>query len=140
MSGPFGRTAAENLPLGARAQVGYTVGVDTSEVLIAARARALDQITRLTADLDEMMAASASSNADDEHDPEGATIAFERAQLSALLASARRRLDDVEQALGQVRDGRYGRCLACGEAIGAERLAARPATRTCISCASAPRR
>ena len=109
-------------------------------MLIAAHARALAQIATLTADLAEMIAASASSNADDEHDPEGATIAFERAQLSALLAAARGRLDEVEQALAQVSSGRYGRCLACGEPIGVERLAARPVTRTCISCARPSRR
>ena len=33
-----------------------------------------------------MVAASRDSNADDEHDPEGATIAFERAQLRAILS------------------------------------------------------
>lgn len=105
-------------------------------MLAAERTRALAQIASLTGDLEEMIAASASSNADDEHDPEGATIAFERAQVSALLAQAHRRLADVEHALGQVRDGGYGRCLTCGEPIGAERLAARPASRTCICCAS----
>ncbi len=114
--------------------------MNASQILIAARVRALAQIATLTEDVEEMIAASASSNADDEHDPEGATIAFERAQLSALLAAARRRLDDIEQALEHVRNGRYGRCLACGEPVGAERLAARPATRTCISCARPSRR
>lgn len=109
-------------------------------MLAAERERALAQVVDLSRGLAEMIAASEISNADDEHDPEGATIAFERAQLSALLDQARRRLDDVDLALGQVRDGTYGRCLTCGAPIGAERLAARPATRTCIGCASRARR
>ncbi len=106
-----------------------------AQVLLVARDEALAQVEHLTSDLEQMMAASESSNADDEHDPEGATIAFERAQLGALLGHARQRLEDVERALELVTSGRYGRCADCGEPIGAERLAARPATRTCICCA-----
>jgi RNA polymerase-binding transcription factor DksA len=86
------------------------------------------------------MAASEDSNADDEHDPEGATIGFERAQLSALLDAARRRLTDAEQALERVVAGGYGRCESCGQPIGDERLAARPSARTCIGCAPVRRR
>ncbi len=88
---------------------------------------------------DEIVAASQDSNADDEHDPEGATIAFEREQVSALLAAARHRRTDLLQAVEQLRAGAYGRCQRCGEPIGAERLAARPTARTCIRCASAGR-
>jgi RNA polymerase-binding transcription factor DksA len=109
--------------------------VSDADVLLAARERALTQVADLTGDLEQMMAASESSNADDEHDPEGTTIAFERAQAGALLAQARQRLDDVEHALGLLKDGTYGQCTGCGGPIGAERLAARPAGRTCISCA-----
>ena len=88
---------------------------------------------------DEIVAAARDSNADDEHDPEGATIAFEREQVAALLSAARRRRDDLLRAVAQVRAGDYGRCERCGEPIGAERLAARPSARTCIRCASARR-
>lgn len=103
--------------------------------LLAARERSVEAIRTLTADLAQMMAASESSNADDEHDPEGATIAFERAQVTALLTQARTRLVDVDHALEQLRSGEYGRCSRCGAPIGAERLEARPATRTCRACA-----
>ena len=67
--------------------------------LARARAETLAQIAALTREFDEVVAASASSNADDEHDPEGATIAFERQQLAALLDQARRRLADVDLSL-----------------------------------------
>ncbi|MGY1601528.1 TraR/DksA family transcriptional regulator [Geodermatophilus sp. SYSU D00815] len=106
-----------------------------SDPLLAERAAALRQIEALTSEFDEVVAASASSNADDEHDPEGATIAFERQQVAALLDSARRRLADVEAALARRAAGGYGVCESCGAAIAPERLAARPAARTCISCA-----
>jgi len=81
------------------------------------------------------MMAAESSNSDDEHDPEGATIAFERQQVAALLHQARGTREDLERALAQLDAGTYGRCDQCGDAIAAERLAARPSARICISCA-----
>ena len=106
-----------------------------SDPLGEERAAALAQIAALTREFDEVVAASRASNADDEHDPEGATIAFERQQVVALLEQARRRLADVEAAVRAVEAGIYGVCETCGRPIAAERLAARPATRTCIDCA-----
>ncbi len=103
--------------------------------LDAERAAVLAQIDALTAEFDAVVAASRASNADDEHDPEGATIAFERQQVVALLEAARRRLADVDAALARRAAGGYGRCESCGGPIGAERLAARPSARTCIACA-----
>ena len=82
-----------------------------------------------------MVAASRSSNADDEHDPEGATIAFERQQVVALLDAARRRLADVEAALAAPRGRELRRLRDLRRPIAAERLAARPSARTCIACA-----
>ena len=102
-------------------------------------AQALVEAQRSVADLErshaEVVAASRDANADDEHDPEGATIAFEREQLSALLAQARGRVDDLRCALERSQSGEYGRCERCGEPIGSARLEARPAARTCIACA-----
>jgi DnaK suppressor protein len=106
-----------------------------SDPLGEERAAALAQIAALTREFDEVVAASRASNADDEHDPEGATIAFERQQVAALLEQARRRLADVEAAVRAVEAGIYGMCETCGRPIAAERLAARPAARTCIDCA-----
>ena len=106
-----------------------------AQELARARTEALAQIDALTREFDEVVAASAASNADDEHDPEGATIAFERQQVAALLESARRRLADVDEALARAAAGDYGTCATCGRPIAAERLAARPSARTCIDCA-----
>ena len=110
-------------------------GVGGGDALFAERTAALAQIEALTREFDEVVAASKASNADDEHDPEGATIAFERQQVVALLEQARRRLADVEAAIRNVEGGIYGICESCGAPIAAERLAARPAARTCIDCA-----
>ncbi len=107
-----------------------------ADELAPERAAALAQIAALTGEFDAVVAASRASNGDDEHDPEGATIAFERQQVAALLAAARQRLADVDDALARVGAGEYGTCTTCGRPIAPERLAARPAARTCMACAS----
>jgi DnaK suppressor protein len=107
----------------------------STDPLLAEQAAAIGQIEALTREFDEVVAASKASNADDEHDPEGATIAFERQQVVALLEQARRRLADVEAALARRAGGGYGICQTCGRPIAAERLAARPAAQNCIDCA-----
>lgn len=109
--------------------------VHSSAGLTAARAATVAQLTALRHDFAGMLDASEASNADDEHDPEGATIGFERAQLAALIAQAEQRLADLDRALEQVGAGSYGSCERCGGAIGAARLEARPQARTCIGCA-----
>jgi RNA polymerase-binding transcription factor DksA len=92
-------------------------------------------VRELERQLAEVVAASRDSNADDEHDPEGATIAFERQQVVALLTAARTAREDLLRAIERVRDGTYGRCDRCGGPVGAARLQARPTARTCIACA-----
>ena len=82
-----------------------------------------------------MIEASRSSNADDEHDPEGATIAFERAQLDRPPGGGHS-LADLDVALARHAAGAYGICEACGQPIPPERLAVRPAARLCVACAS----
>lgn len=104
------------------------------EVLAAERLRALALCQSLRHDLDSMADAQASSNADDEHDPEGTTLAFERAQTAALLDQSRSRLDDLDRAVQRHEQGTYGICETCGGAIPTERLAARPTARTCLRC------
>ena len=106
--------------------------------LKAALTDAAAQVASLQEQHAHIVAATRDANADDEHDPEGATLAFEREQLSALLAQARRRHDDVLRTLDRVEQGAYGRCERCGEPIGAARLEARPTARTCIACARQP--
>jgi len=105
-------------------------------VLTAERTATLARIDSMTSEYDEIVAAVAGSNSDDEHDPEGSTIAFERAQVGSLLLEARAYLDDLDHALTRLDTGTYWNCAQCGASIAPERLAARPATSTCIACAS----
>jgi len=91
----------------------------------------------LRRDFDAIVSSSASAaGADDEHDPEGSSTAFERQHVAALLDQAETHLAEITQAEARIADGSYGRCERCGRPIAAERLAARPAASTCIACAS----
>ena len=109
------------------------------DLLRSERERTLDRIGAMTGEFEEIVAGVADSNGDDEHDPEGSTVAFERAQIAALLLEARAYLVELDAAMARLDDGSYAECAQCGAPIGAERLAARPATRTCIACAAAGR-
>ena len=82
------------------------------------------------------MQASRDSNADDEHDVEGATIAFERSQVDSLIRQVEEHLAQIDEALERVAAGTYGVCVACGQPIPAGRLEARPSARTCVACAA----
>jgi RNA polymerase-binding transcription factor DksA len=58
-------------------------------------------------------------------------------EIRALLrraVAARRKLADVEEALGRLTAGRFGRCEQCGSQIPAGLLAAAPETRYCPRC------
>ncbi|MBS2937335.1 TraR/DksA C4-type zinc finger protein [Nocardioides sp. J2M5] len=105
------------------------------ERLRAERDDALARLASLTGDFDAVVAASLDSNADDEHDPEGHTIAFERSQIGAIVTQVRHHLAELDAALDRVDAGTYGTCEACGRPIGDTRLDALPAARTCIACA-----
>lgn len=109
--------------------------VDARTALELDRARTRQRLAALTGDYADIVAASLDSNADDEHDPEGATIAFERSQVGALAEQARQRLVEVDAALTRLDEDTYGTCERCGGGIAPGRLEARPTARTCIGCA-----
>ncbi len=83
----------------------------------------------------DIVAGAEWSSNDDEHDPEGATVAFERAQVAGLLHQAKRELAELENAQARLDAGTYGVCERCGERIGDGRLEALPAATRCINCA-----
>lgn len=105
--------------------------------LVAARRAAVQRVAELRRELDDVIDSASSTTGDDEHDPEGATIGFERAQAQSLLDRAGARVDELDAALRRTADGTYGLCVVCGRPIGAERLAARPGADHCVRCARA---
>jgi RNA polymerase-binding transcription factor DksA len=96
----------------------------------------VEQVADLTTELQSVIDAAVDANLDDEHDPEGSTVAFERARVSALLARATARLGELDRAISNVDAGTYGLCEGCGQPIAAERLVALPGASTCIDCAT----
>jgi RNA polymerase-binding transcription factor len=107
---------------------------DTSAALAAARERALGRLAMLEREFAGIVDAARDAGADDEHDPEGATLAFERQHVAALADAAREDLAEIEAAMARLADGSYGICQVCGARISAERLAARPVARACVGC------
>ena len=105
------------------------------ELLQRLRRDAGRRVASLEASFAALVEASRDAATDDEHDPEGHTIAWERQQIAALLAESQAKLADITAAQQRLADGVYGRCTRCGLEIAPERLTAIPATATCIACA-----
>jgi RNA polymerase-binding transcription factor DksA len=108
---------------------------DPADRLADRRTETTDLVTALRRRLDEIIESAAHTSNDDEHDPEGATVAFERAQVAALLDQARAELRALDAAADRLAAGTYGTCVRCGGPIAAGRLDALPAATTCIRCA-----
>jgi DnaK suppressor protein len=106
------------------------------ETIAAERDRTRRRLEALTREFDRIVEATAHANTDDEHDPEGATIGFERAQVAALRDDAQAHLAALAEATRRLEAGAIGRCERCSTAIGEERLLARPTATRCVGCAS----
>ena len=72
---------------------------DVHSVLESERVSALDQVETLKTEIAWLAGDAEEANGDDEHDPEGSTLAFERARVAALLADAESRLRALERSL-----------------------------------------
>ncbi|GAA1728282.1 TraR/DksA family transcriptional regulator [Microbacterium paludicola] len=105
------------------------------ERLLERRSDALRRLAARASDLSGVAAARGDATADDEHDPEGATLSGEWSRLSGLSDAARRELQEIDAALARIDAGTYGVCEVCGEPIAAGRLLARPTATRCIRCA-----
>lgn len=107
--------------------------------LVAALTRARAEVSRRVAEFEETTRAYADArgdaDTDDEHDPEGSTLAWERAAAASSAEAAARHLAEIDAALARVRAGWDGACLVCGRPIPADRLAVRPSADRCVSCA-----
>jgi RNA polymerase-binding transcription factor len=88
---------------------------------------------RLTTELAEM---GVDRGTFDEGFADSGQVTAERGEVDALVGSLRETLGDIDNALEKIDKGTYGACERCGEPIGEDRLAAMPAARLCIKCAS----
>lgn len=132
MSGPGSEREGERRADGDRVDVRDGVAAELGRRESVAR----EQLTRLNAQHADLVAAAAGASADDEHDPEGTTLAWDREQVAALQRQAEADVAELAAARARIAAGTYGVCEVCGRPIAAERLAARPTARACITCAS----
>jgi DnaK suppressor protein len=100
------------------------------------RDRVAEQIANLQRSFTEIVDSAELASPDDEHDPEGVTIAYERAQVSGLLQQARDDLVAIDAAAARIDEGTALTCATCAGPIALERLLALPGATTCINCAS----
>lgn len=103
--------------------------------IIAERRRLQSLVESLTANLDDLTKAADASPPDDEHDPEGHTIAFERSQLTGRRDSYLRTISELDAAEARLDDPQAALCQACAEPIPHERRLAVPTTTRCVECA-----
>jgi RNA polymerase-binding transcription factor DksA len=112
--------------------------LDVVEIAAVLRERRREAVARLAgtdAERDAVVSAARESVTDDEHDPEGSTIAYERRILDALTHDMRERIAEVDAALARIDAGTYGTCTRCHRPVPAERLQALPTASTCVACA-----
>jgi RNA polymerase-binding transcription factor DksA len=105
-------------------------------IVAAEQERTAHRIAALEAVVAAIVEGSELVSTDDEHDPEGATIAYERAQASALLRQARADLDALSVTSRQLEHDQQVVCKDCGREIDRERVAALPTTSRCVACAA----
>ena len=105
------------------------------DALDDARRRTVRRIEGLERSVAAIIEAAEFTATDDEHDPEGATIAYERAQAISLLRQARADLEMLDAAGARLDAGATTTCAVCGRPIAVERLLALPGTATCVTCA-----
>jgi RNA polymerase-binding transcription factor DksA len=105
-------------------------------IVEAEQERTARQIASLEGVVAAIVEGSELTSTDDEHDPEGATIAYERAQASALLRQARSDRDALLVTQRQLVERGQVVCLDCGRAIDFERVAALPTANRCVHCAA----
>lgn len=116
--------------------VGNDAGIDQVRTRIhAERRRLLSLVDALTANFDDLAKAADASPPDDEHDPEGHTIAFERSQLTGRRDGYLRVIAELDAAECRLTDTRSASCEACGAPIPLERRLAVPTTARCVFCA-----
>ncbi len=102
----------------------------------AERRRLQSLVESLTANFDDLTEAADASPPDDEHDPEGHTIAFERSQLTGRRDSYLRTIVELNAAETRLDDPQSALCEVCATPIPHERRLAVPTTTRCVECAT----
>jgi RNA polymerase-binding transcription factor DksA len=122
-----------------RAILGHVTALDVQRVLAVVAAeqdRTALQIASLEAVVAAIVEGSELTSTDDEHDPEGATVAYERAQAIAMLRLACADRDALARTRRELEQRQRLDCSVCGRVIDLERVATIPTATRCINCAT----
>jgi DnaK suppressor protein len=71
---------------------------------------------------------------------DGTTYAVERMTGAYQARTIYATVAEIDQSLERIDTGTYGRCVACGDPIPAERLQAVPWAARCVPCSAKPRK
>ena len=105
------------------------------ELLIEERVRHLAQMDELTQEAVDMITdREAGDTQFDEESGEGDSVAVERERTLFLAAEAQNTVDQIDRALGRMKDHSYGLCVPSGRRISVPRLEALPWTEVCVDC------
>ena len=107
------------------------------DAIVGSRIRTAEQIDSLRESFRDIVSSSESTSTDDEHDPEGATIAYERAQVASLIRKSTDELASLDLALSRI-DG--DELLNCENCQGDIALSACSRCPTCAPAFSVPAR
>ena len=106
-------------------------------LLVEKRRETVARLRGLDESWADIVESARDANIDDEHDPEGSTVAVARAQVSSLADEGRGQLAAIDAAIARVDTGTFGVCERCGATITDARLEARPTATRCVTCAAA---
>lgn len=103
------------------------------------RLRLEKELERLNHQLEQLKATAPSPGEISEGSPFGkreeeATETFELEKRLALEKHFRSLIDEVEYALGKLKNGTYGKCEICGQSIEPARLEILPQATLCLNC------
>lgn len=103
-----------------------------------------ERLVRLMKDIEEQqeelrLSETSSERSPDPNTAEGGSLAFEIEKELSLHQNAQQLIDQADEALQRIADGRYGICDECGSAIPVARLEALPYTKLCVTCSAARR-
>jgi DnaK suppressor protein len=100
-----------------------------------------EQLTSLVGQGERTVHQMVGEGRDELPDPNDRASVEERRSWSLRLRDRDRKLiGKIQEALGRLEAGTFGRCTGCGRPISAARLRARPVTDLCIDCKTAAER
>lgn len=94
----------------------------------------LSSMGKLDKDTGEWEATPEEQTAPEADESDMADRSEDYTERSATTVALDARLDDINNALGKIESGSYGKCELCGNDIEEDRLDANPAARTCKAC------